>query len=169
MALLPENCRRIQPDEVTLYQGLARQYEVQQVLAVGYEAEQWAVGNNRYLSRLAEQRWLISVNSKGEYWIAWQPLLERRPDLRLLVLHLGLPAGVETAPDAATAHQALKEVLALAQFPEVHVKLSGFYALPGPVMLIPIRLPDPASKFCWPRLARPGCCGDQILVPVWSD
>lgn len=189
VALLPENCRRIQPDEVTLYQGLAQQYEVQQVLAVGYEAEPWAVGNNRYLSRLAaslpwlrpvafvaeparleiatlekwrqesfvglsfycfntqqaaalsqvsaeiwrwlaEQRWLISVNSRGEYWTAWQPLLERQPDLRLLASHLGLPPAVETAP--ATARQALREVVALAQFPGAHIKLSGFYALTRP-------------------------------------
>ncbi|GAB4415530.1 MAG: amidohydrolase family protein [Anaerolineae bacterium] len=191
VALLPENCRRIQPDEVTLYQGLARQYDAQQVLAVGYEAEPWAVGNNRYLSWLAaslpwlrpvafvaepakleiaslekwqqesfvglsfycfdpqqrealgrvpaeiwawlaERGWLVSVNSKGEHWTAWQPLLERQPDLRLLVSHLGLPPAVETAPDEATARQALREVVALAQFPEVHVKLSGFYALTQP-------------------------------------
>ncbi|MCL4299732.1 MAG: amidohydrolase family protein [Anaerolineae bacterium] len=191
VALLPENCRRIQPDEVTLYQGLAQQYEVQQVLAVGYEAEPWAVGNNRYLSQLAashswlrplafvpepanlevaaletwrrelfaglslylfnpqqtaslgqvsdevwrwlvRQRWLITVNSRGEHWVAWPPVLERYPELRLLISHLGLPPAVSTAPDAAAARQALKDVLALARFPGVHVKLSGFYALTRP-------------------------------------
>ncbi|GIK41993.1 MAG: hydrolase [Chloroflexota bacterium] len=191
VALLPENCRRIRPDEVTLYQGLAQQYEVQQVLAVGYEAEEWAGGNNRYLSQLAashswlrplafvpepanlemaaletwqresfaglslylfnpqqtaslgqvsdevwgwlvRQRWLISVNSRGEHWTAWLPVLERQPELRLLVSHLGLPPAISTAPDAATARQALRDVLALARFPGVHVKLSGFYALTQP-------------------------------------
>ncbi len=191
VAILPDDCRRIQPDEVTLYQGLARQYGVQQVLAVGYEGEKWAVGNNRYLSRLAAslpwlrpvafvaepaklqlatlenwrqesfvglsfycfdasqiaslgqvspeiwrwlaaQRWLVSVNSRGEHWAAWLPLLERQPDLRLLVSHLGLPPAVSEVPAEAAARQALKDILALARFPGVQVKLSGFYALAQP-------------------------------------
>jgi L-fuconolactonase len=190
-AILPDSCRRIQPDEVTLYQGLAQQFGVQQVLAVGYEVERWAVGNTRYLSQLAaslswlrpvafvaepanlavaslekwqreafvglsfycftpqqfaalaqvsdavwcwlvEQSWLVSVNSRGEYWTAWLPVLERWPDLRLLVSHLGLPPAVSVAPTEAAARQILKEILALARFPGIHVKLSGFYALTQP-------------------------------------
>ena len=190
-ATLPESCRRIQPDEITLYQALAQQYGVQQVLAVGYEAEAWAGGNNRYLSQLAagqpwlrpvafvhepatltipvletwrqesfvgitiylfnarqtealgqvsnevwrwleQQHWLVSINSRGEHWSAWLPVLERHPELRLLVSHLGLPPAVSTAPSEAAAQQALKEVVALARFPNVRVKLSGFYALTQP-------------------------------------
>ncbi|MDH3675513.1 MAG: amidohydrolase [Anaerolineae bacterium] len=53
VAELPERCRRVQPDEVTLYEALARQHDVQQVLAVGYEGERWAAGNNQYLAGLA--------------------------------------------------------------------------------------------------------------------
>jgi L-fuconolactonase len=81
---------------------------------------------------LAQQRWLVSVNSRGEHWAAWLPVLERQPDLRLLVSHLGLPPAVSTAPPEATARQVLQEVLALARYSGVHVKLSGFYALTQP-------------------------------------
>lgn len=190
-AVLPENCRRVQPDEVTLYEALARQHNVQQVLAVGYEAESWAAGNNHYLAQLAagyswirpvafvqeparlslagleqwqqerfaglsiyvfdegmmaavnqvpdevwrwlvRQRWLISVNSRGEHWTAWSPVLVRHPELRLLVSHLGLPPAVAQPPTAPVARQELGSVLALAKFPGVRVKLSGFYALTKP-------------------------------------
>ena len=191
VATLPDSCRRVQPDEVTLYQALAQQHNIQQVLAIGYEAEDWATGNNRYLTQLAasypwirpvafvhepanlevsalekwqresfiglsfylfnpqqtsalgqvsnevwlwlaQQRWLVSVNSRGEHWTAWLPVLERQPDLRVLVSHLGLPPAVAPTPAEATAEQALQEVLALARFPDVRVKLSGFYALTHP-------------------------------------
>lgn len=190
-AVWPESCRRMEPDEITLYQALAQQHDIQQVLAVGYEGEPWAGGNNHYLAELAsrrpwvrplafvhkpagldvaalerwrqarfvglslylfsrpetaalgqvagavwhwleQQRWLVSVNSRGEYWTAWQAVLERHPGLRLLVSHLGLPPAVAQAPGVATARQAMEPVLALAAFPGVRVKLSGFYALAQP-------------------------------------
>jgi L-fuconolactonase len=191
VARLPESCRRIQPDEVTLYAALAQQHDIAQVLAVGFEGQPWAAGNNRYLAGLAathewikpvafvhdpaaldvatleqlaqsrfvglslylfdepvlaalrqvaddvwawlaQRRWLISVNSRGERWALWQPILERHPKLRLLVSHLGLPPAVERAPDEQAARSPLGAVLELARFAEVRVKLSGFYALTTP-------------------------------------
>jgi predicted TIM-barrel fold metal-dependent hydrolase len=204
-ARLPESCRRVQPDELTLYTALAQQHEIVQVLAVGYEGQPWAAGNNRYLAvlvathdwirpvafihdlaaldvstleRLAQQRfvglslylfdepalaalgqvaddvwgwlarrrWLISVNSRGERWAAWKPILERHPGLRLLVSHLGLPPACERAPDERTAHAALGAVLDLAQFADVRVKLSGFYALTTPGY-------DYPHQAAWPYVA----------------
>ncbi|MDX6593439.1 MAG: L-fuconolactonase [Gaiellales bacterium] len=217
-ARLPESCRRVQPDEVTLYQVLADQYGVQQVLAVGYEGEPWAAGNNRYLAELAathawirpvayvddlaglevgaletwrreafvgtslylfgeqavsalklvpdeiwawmvQQHWLVSVNSRGEDWAAWKPVLERHPDLNLLVSHLGLPRAVADAPSPATARQELGVVCSLARYPGVRVKLSGFYALTEPAYDYPHRAAWPyvevlleefgASRLLW--------------------
>lgn len=81
---------------------------------------------------LVEKRWLISVNSRGEGWKAWVPVLERHPELRLLVAHLGLPTAVAEPPDAATARENLASVLQLAAFPGPRVKLSGFYAMTDP-------------------------------------
>jgi L-fuconolactonase len=190
-AALPESCRRIAPDEVTLYAALAEQHGVVQALAVGYEGQPWAAGNNCYLAELAaahdwirplafihnpadlnvaalerlarehfagvslylfderdfaalavtpaeawswlsRRRWLVSVNARRAGWAAWAPILERWPELRLLVSHAGLPPAVERAPDAAAAQAALGSVLGLARHPEVRVKLSGFYALTTP-------------------------------------
>jgi L-fucono-1,5-lactonase len=190
-AALPESCRRVEPDEVTLYSALAREHGVAQALVVGYEGQPWAAGNNRYLAGLAaahgwirplafahdpaalgvpdlerlaregfvglslylfeqplldalgrvpgdvwawlaRKRWLVSVNSRGAAWSAWLPVLERQPDLRLLVSHLGLPPQLERAPDAETARRALGPVLDLARYPGARVKLSGFYALAAP-------------------------------------
>src|SRR5215213_2664108 len=53
VASLPESCRRVQPDEATLYAALAQQHNITQVLAVGYQGQAWAAGNNRYLAELA--------------------------------------------------------------------------------------------------------------------
>ena len=209
---LPPSCRRVAPDEFTLYQALAAQHDIVGALVVGFEGEPWAAGNNAYLADLArdhlqfgraifqswrsegspgaarawvhpvayvtdpaaltlddlrawqqqgfvgislylfdanaidslqraapavwawlaDQGWLISVNSTGQWWAAWESILARYPTLRLLIAHLGLPPAQAAPPDAATARSLLAPVLALAAAPGVHVKLSGFYALSDP-------------------------------------
>jgi L-fuconolactonase len=187
--LLPEACRRLAPDEATLYAAYGERHGIRRALVVGYEGQPWAVGNNAYLASLAarhswvrptafappaalhvpalegwrrggfvgvslylfgadevaalgavpgavwawlaERRWLVSVNSRGEAWRAWGPILERQPELRLLVAHLGLPPR-RAAQEEPGAAEALAPVLALARFPQTFVKLSGFYALSDP-------------------------------------
>jgi L-fuconolactonase len=85
------------------------------------------------VARLVEWNWLVSVNSRGESWRGWLPLLDRFGGLRILVSHLGLPEAVASPPSAAVASKALAPVLELAAFPGPRVKLSGFYAatIPG--------------------------------------
>lgn len=204
-AVLPDSCRRQVPDEVTLYLALAQQHAIEQVLAVGYEGQSWAAGNNAYLAELAgehawirpvaflgdpaqldidglerlaaqkfvglsvyvfddviegalarvdavvwawleKRRWLLSVNSKGARWAAFVKILERHPNLRLLVSHLGLPPAAEGAMTEGSAHQRLESVIALAGFPSVCVKLSGFYALTVPGY-------DYPHRNAWPYVA----------------
>lgn len=189
--VLPETCRRVQPDEVTLYRALAADHGVERALVVCFEGEQWATGNNDYVAGLAaeqpwiqpvafvhdpltldvatlerwrtagfvgismylfdeatdstlravpdtiwswlmQRHWLVSINSRGENWLAWSAVLERQPELTLLVSHLGLPRAVATPPSVATARDELRSVCSLARFPAVFVKLSGFYALTEP-------------------------------------
>ena len=77
-------------------------------------------------------RWLVSVNSKGEDWTAWQHVLDRHPQLRVLVSHLGLPPQVSHPPSPDETRSSLASVLSLAAYSEVRVKLSGFYALSDP-------------------------------------
>lgn len=83
-------------------------------------------------SWLVRQRWMISVNSRGESWRAWRPILERHAELRILAAHLGLPPRVAEPPTAAQADHAVADVAALARFPGPRVKLSGFYAATDP-------------------------------------
>ena len=81
---------------------------------------------------LTDNRWLLSVNSKGEAWQVWQDVLGHHQQLRLVMSHLGLPDRVAEPIAAAAARDRLVHVLALARFPQVHVKLSGFYAMTEP-------------------------------------
>ena len=81
-----------------------------------------------FWSWLVERRWLVSVNSRGDFWSAWKPILERFEDLRILVSHLGLPE----RGDDVVASSAPASVLDLAAFSGPRVKLSGFYALTKP-------------------------------------
>ena len=81
---------------------------------------------------LIAHRWLVSVNSRGEDWSAWQTILQQHGDLRLIVSHLGLPPRVSAPPSESEARRALNPVLSLAEFPGSRVKLSGFYALTEP-------------------------------------
>ena len=186
-AELPPTCRRINPDEPTLYEALAQKHNIKQALVVGYEAEEPYRGNNDYLATLiptrpwvravaffdnpasitveslksrqsqgfvgislyqfdqtesrlnavpdavwrwlCDHRWLLSVNSTAEHWLPWQGILQKFPDLRLLVSHLGLPK-IPATPELAA--EILATVTNLAKFPQVYVKLSGFYALSNP-------------------------------------
>jgi predicted TIM-barrel fold metal-dependent hydrolase len=205
VAQLPENCRRRTPDEITLYTALAQQHEIGQVLAVGYEGDPWAVGNNAYLADLtaqvawvrpvafvndprqltvaqldqwgaqrfvgislylftpaavaalagvpnevwrwlADRAWLLSVNSSGDAWRGWQPILQRFPEVHLLIAHLGLPRVVPHAPTAAAVRAELAPVLDLASHPHVYVKFSGFYALAEPTYDYPHRAAWPYAE-----------------------
>ena len=81
---------------------------------------------------IIDHRWLISVNSRGEFWYAWRPVLERYGDLRVVASHLGLPPTATEPMDAEGADVALASVRQLALYPGPQVKLSGFYAMTDP-------------------------------------
>ena len=69
-------------------------------------------------------------------WRRWAAVCRSHPELRVLVSHLGLPEappqGAAATWTAADYRQQLEKVLALAEYPGVRVKLSGFYALTKP-------------------------------------
>lgn len=90
--------------------------------AIGDEVWQW----------IAEHRWLISINSQGDHWAAWQPILQRHGELHVLASHLGLPPRVKEPPTSQEAIDAMAHITAMASFPGTRVKLSGFYALSDP-------------------------------------
>jgi L-fuconolactonase len=81
---------------------------------------------------LASRNWLVSVNSSGEAWIAWQQILGRHASLRLVMSHLGGPTQVGSPPSEDGVQEGIGTVLDLATYPEARVKLSGFYAITDP-------------------------------------
>lgn len=81
---------------------------------------------------IVERRWLISCNSRGEDWLGWRPILEKHPNVRLIMSHLGLPGATKTLLTKTAARKNLTHVIALARFPGPRVKLSGFYASTDP-------------------------------------
>jgi predicted TIM-barrel fold metal-dependent hydrolase len=217
---LPDSCRRRSPDEITLYQAFAQRHQIDHVLAIGYQGEPWASGNNDYLAGLAQEHtwlrplafvsapqqltlsqierwqaqrfvgitfylfspenidalrqisnelwqwlsehaWLISVNSTGEYWRGWQPILAAHPGLRLLIAHLGLPPAVPSAPTMEQARAALASVIELAQYSHTYVKFSGFYGLTQPSYAYP-------HSAAWPY-ARVVCDSFGTARILWAS
>ena len=78
---------------------------------------------------LVDNKWLISVNSKGDHWLLWIEVLKRNTTLTLLISHIGLIT-IPTKP----AHEdeianSLTAIASLMNFSNVYLKLSGFYAL----------------------------------------
>ena len=140
---------------------------VDALLAIPDEVWQW----------LVSRRWLVSVNSKGDDWNAWQDVLARHPELRLVLSHLGLPPRQAEAPDADGAREAMASVLALAEFPQSRVKLSGFYALTDPGHDYPHRAAWPyvealidaygAERLLWASDYSP--CLDWLTFPQTYD
>jgi L-fuconolactonase len=81
---------------------------------------------------LEAQHWLISINSIGEQWQVWLPILARHDSLHIVGSHLGLPPGVAEPPSTIQAEKAIADIATLAQYPGPRVKLSGFYAATVP-------------------------------------
>jgi L-fuconolactonase len=122
---------------------------------------------------LEDRRWLVSVNSQGELWRAWEGVLQRHGSLLLLASHLGLPQRVRRPPEPPQAAEALAPVLALAAYPGPRVKLSGFYALTDPGFEYPHRATWPyvrallerfgAGRLLWASDYTP--CLDNVSFP----
>ncbi len=81
---------------------------------------------------IVEHRWLVSCNSRGADWRGWLPVLEKHPELRVVMSHLGLPGATKKKLTKTEAKTKLAHVLALAGFPGPRAKLSGFYATTDP-------------------------------------
>lgn len=107
---------------------------------------------------MISHRWLLSVNSKADAWDVWQEVLDRHSELRLVISHLGLPDRFTEPIDQAQAREKLSSVIALARYPQVHVKLSGFYALTEPSF-------DHPYELAWPLVeALIGAFGVERLL-----
>lgn len=104
---------------------------------------------------LEKRRWLVSANSEGEAWTAWQAVAEQFPQLRLLVSHLGQPPAATSLPGPEQAALTVRTVTELAEYPGVRVKLSGFYSLTSPGH-------DYPHEAAWPFV-------EQLVAALSSD
>jgi predicted TIM-barrel fold metal-dependent hydrolase len=93
--------------------------EVSDLLAVDESLWAWLVDHN----------WMISVNSKSKFWDGWLEVMRTQPELTLLISHLGLPSVDPQNLARMSIAQELSAVEKLHKYPNVYLKLSGFYAL----------------------------------------
>ena len=78
---------------------------------------------------LVDHKWMISVNSKGKFWDSWLEVMSSQPELTLLISHLGLPSVDAQHLMPVNIALELSSVEKLQKYPNVYLKLSGFYAL----------------------------------------
>jgi predicted TIM-barrel fold metal-dependent hydrolase len=78
---------------------------------------------------LVDHKWMISVNSKGDFWNSWLEVMNSQPELTLLISHLGLPSVDAEQLTLTNIALELSTIEKLHKFNNVYLKLSGFYAL----------------------------------------
>ena len=105
---------------ISLY--LLKESDYTKLLAIPVEFWEWLVQND----------WLVSVNSFGALWGPWKLVLRKQPLLKMIVSHLGLPGRQNEIPSREEVKSLMKPISELTEFSNVHVKLSGYYALTSP-------------------------------------
>lgn len=78
---------------------------------------------------LSDNRWLMSVNSKGEILRVWLGIFEKYPELHLLISHLGSPDIKNENVSTELIAKHLEVQRELHRYKNVYLKLSAFYAL----------------------------------------
>ena len=78
---------------------------------------------------LVDHGWIVSVNSRGNYWQVWLKILNQFPKLTLLISHLGLPTVTPEFMSTAKLNIQFLTITKLCLFENVYLKLSGLYAL----------------------------------------
>jgi L-fuconolactonase len=103
-------------------------------LYLGGEADGRAVAAwpQSLLAELCAQRAIVSVNARPAALEPLAEILDRLRDCTILISHLGLPGRQTHTPSVAETRQRLAPLLAVARLPNVHVKLSGLYAITDP-------------------------------------
>lgn len=101
----------------------------------------------RVWSWLSENKWIVSVNSKGDYWQVWQEILRNFPNLNLFISHLGLPKIEVANPTNIEISSEFKVIESLSSYKNVFLKLSGFYALEPNVPQYPYQSVKPYIRY----------------------
>jgi predicted TIM-barrel fold metal-dependent hydrolase len=92
---------------------------------------------------LDELRALVSVNAGPDGLRAVEEVASAHRDCAFLIAHLGSPGAYTDAPGRSEAKAVLAPLLRLAALPNVHVKISGLYAVSDPSWDFPHRQATP--------------------------
>jgi len=95
----------------------------------GWPAEVWRCLNDHAA--------LISLNARPEATVLLAPVIAAAPDCRFLFSHVGLPGKPAAPLQGQAVRDRLRPLLALAGCSNVHVKISGLYAICDPPDLWP--------------------------------
>ena len=96
---------------------------------------------------LVDNKWLISVNSKGDHWLLWMEVLKRNPTLTLLISHIGLITIPTKSTSESEIANSLTTIASLMNFSNVYLKLSGFYALEPSDLIHAYRMLEPYIRY----------------------
>lgn len=91
----------------------------------------------RFYQLFNERRAIISINTSPEMLEQLAPFVERLEDCPILISHLGSPGRFTKQPTAAAAKKTMQPLCDLAKHPNVHIKISGFYAVSDPAWDFP--------------------------------
>lgn len=173
--------------ELSCYEALRQEHNIEKALIVGFEGQPQFVGNNRNLVSWGKnhswmaplcyincqripsmttlrkpfvgvalyidnsddieyithwpprfyhmfnaRRAIISINTSPAMLRKLAPFVEKLNRCSFLISHLGLPGRFAKAPSAAATTKAMQPLCDLAKYPNVMVKVSGFYGVSEP-------------------------------------
>jgi predicted TIM-barrel fold metal-dependent hydrolase len=81
---------------------------------------------------LEERKAVVSFNARPDAIAMLQPLVSAFAGVSFLFSHLGLPGKIDNQSDFNAVQGRLAPVLAMAEFPNAYVKISGLYATSDP-------------------------------------
>ena len=139
---------------ISLY--LLEESDYTKLLAIPLEFWEWLVQND----------WLVSVNSFGALWGPWKVVLKKQPLLKMIVSHLGLPGRQTEIPSREEVKSLMKPISELAEFSNVHVKLSGYYALTSPAHDFPHSSAWPLTEELCDHFVQKDFYGEVIFLLV---
>lgn len=91
----------------------------------------------RFYQIFNERRTIISINTSPAMLGELAPFVEKLNRCPILISHLGLPGRFAKAPSAAATAKAMKPLCDLAKYPNMMVKVSGFYGVSEPAWNFP--------------------------------
>jgi L-fuconolactonase len=108
----------------------------------GSDANELASWPQSIVHALNEREAIVSINASPSALVPLKDALARFERCRVLISHLGDPGPYTGSRSQADARDVLQPLLALAELPELGIKLSAFYGISSP----PHDYPHPSAR-----------------------